>query len=816
MDSTEKLRIRQEKLAKWKKQKLEHKVAAPVIQSSKEERLKKLEAWKKKKQEQDVLKQRNTEPENGKVVELDSSKKKKKLRKKRPVFGTSDSESEDEITTSKLFKPNDNDIVSDKSKQMRDHVPNDSEDDEDALDVYIHKLNEKEAPSQEISPSLLGNISEDEDAIDSDSQVSANQDEITDATDILFKKKDKKKVKAVDYGKVQNLLELNKCLYREPDELSSMADKDIEELRLSLDNIKIFGKDCPRPVMKWSQLGLSSDVMHLISNVLHFVTLTPIQSQAIPAIMSGRDVIGISKTGSGKTVAFLLPLVRQIKAQPPLGADETGPIGLILTPTRELAVQIQDEVLQFSKGSNITSICCVGGSELKQQINKLKRGVDIIVATPGRFIDLLTLNSGNLLSPTRISFVVMDEADRLFDLGFGPQVNQIMGCIRPDKQCVLFSATFPSKLRYFASRSLSNPIQITVNSKSLINENIEQRVQIFDEEHVKFEFLLKRISDRLDLHRGEDAKTIIFVASQQLCDLLYDELLLNGINTFPIHAGKPSAERLRNMQRFKETPNGILICTEVLSRGLNVPEVSLVIIYNAAKTVAQYVHTVGRTGRGTNKGVALSFLMVGELASAYILVKCMKEQELRLLPMVAYQKLKEMNDEFSTGLKTGKFRLIQGFGGKGLDHLDELNEAKQSLEYKNFSSTDVQEEEIDEDNVATKMEYTRGKREEGIATTYFAHININDLPQLARWEATKTDTISTVKQETGCNFESRGKFYPEGHGPKGETDEPKLYLIVEGAKESDVTTALELLNTKVRDGIRKATVKDMQSGKYRI
>ncbi|QEU59255.1 Prp5 [Kluyveromyces lactis] len=812
MDPKEKLRIRQEKLAKWKKQKLNNDVTASVPVDAKEERLKKLETWKKKKKQQDELKQRDIKLTSIKSVDSDRNKRRAQCSRKRPAFGISDSESDDEISTSTLFKPRRNDTKA--HVLTKDNSKDDLDDGNDALDEYIHKLIDKDSNTNRVR--LIDSISEDEDANGSSSEKTISQEEAPDDAEISFKKKGKKKIKAIDYSKVLNLITLNKCLYREPNNLGLMSEKDVEELRLSLDNIKISGKDCPKPVTKWSQLGLSSEIMDLISNELQFVTLTPIQCQAVPAIMSGRDVIGISKTGSGKTVAFLLPLVRQIKAQPPLAPDETGPIGLILTPTRELAVQIQEEALKFSKGSGISSICCVGGSELKQQINELKRGVDIIVATPGRFIDLMTLNSGHLLSPTRISFVVMDEADRLFDLGFGPQVNQIMGCIRPDKQCVLFSATFPSKLKHFASRTLKNPIQITINSKSLINENIQQRVQIFDEEHVKFEFLLKRLSDRLALHRGEDEKTIIFVGSQQLCDLLYDELLLNGITTFPIHAGKPSAERLRNLQKFKETDNGILICTEVLSRGLNVPEVSLVIIYNAAKTIAQYVHTVGRTGRGTNNGVALSFIMVDELASAYILVKCMKENELSSLPMIVYQKLKEMNDEFSNGLKTGKYRLIQGFGGKGLDHLDELTEAKQSQEYTDYGAVENEEEATEEENGATKMEYTRGKREEGNSTTYFAHININDLPQLARWEATKTETVSNIKQETGCNFESKGIFYPEGKGPKNDTDDPKLYLIVEGAEESDVTMALELLNIKVKEGIRKTAVKEIQSGKYRM
>lgn len=276
-----------------------------------------------------------------------------------------------------------------------------------------------------------------------------------------------------------------------------MSEMEVEELRLSLDNIKIKGTGCPKPVTKWSQLGLSTDTMVLITEKLHFGSLTPIQSQALPAIMSGRDVIGISKTGSGKTISYLLPLLRQVKAQRPLSKHETGPMGLILAPTRELALQIHEEVTKFTEAdTSIRSVCCTGGSEMKKQITDLKRGTEIVVATPGRFIDILTLNDGKLLSTKRITFVVMDEADRLFDLGFEPQITQIMKTVQPDKQCVLFSATFPNKLRSFAVRVLHSPISITINSKGMVNENVKQKFRICHSEDEKFDNLVQLIYER--------------------------------------------------------------------------------------------------------------------------------------------------------------------------------------------------------------------------------------------------------------------------------------------------------------------------------
>lgn len=827
MEENDKLRLRREKLAKWKLKKKNFEgnekdqeidgTTSPYLSNEniKEERRKKLEAWKKKRElkeqeKETVLPQKSNFNVDAQVSSDQRSRKPGKNRKKarkRPAFGEDSDEDNDNISSVKMFKPSEGVSL--------DVISESDDDNNDLLDEFIRNLNENRERST-LRPSSTEILSSDEEGNPFSSETEEFKDNLTSAPRSAYKKR----IQPVDYSNKTNLIPLQKALYREAPELQSMSEEEVSELRMTLDNIKILGSDCPKPVIKWAQLGLSSEIMELITDRLQFETLTPIQSQAIPAIMSGRDVIGISKTGSGKTIAYLLPLIRQIKAQPGLRIDETGPIGLLLTPTRELAVQVQEEIIKFKRNSKISSICCVGGSELKQQINDIKKGVDIIVATPGRFIDLMTLNSGKLLSPERISFVVMDEADRLFDLGFGPQVNQIMSCIRPDKQCVLFSATFPTNLKHFAAKTLSDPIQISINSKSLINENIEQKVQVFDEESVKFEFLSKRLQDRLLINQGRDEKTIIFVSSQQTCDLLYEELLLNGIKTFAIHAGRPSSERLQNLQKFKDTKNAILIATEVLSRGLNVPEVSLVIIYNAARTIAQYVHTTGRTGRASNKGVALTFLMVNELSSAYILVKCMREDELSRLPMVVFEKLKEMNEKFTNGLQSGEYKLIQGFGGKGLERLEELTEAKQKEELKlheNGGVREDEEEELDEnEGLAREMKFIRGQRKEKKNTTYYAHVYINDLPKLARWEATKNDTISSLKHETGCNIESKGKFYPEGQTPQLPTDEPKLYLVVESNEEKDVTMAVEILDSKVKEGLRKSSLQDLKTGKYRI
>ena len=203
-------------------------------------------------------------------------------------------------------------------------------------------------------------------------------------------------------------------------------------------NIKVRGKGCPPPVSRWDQCGLSERILSLLEkNKLE--TPFAIQKQAVPAIMGGRDVIRVAKTGSGKTLAFILPILRHIQDQPSL-ADGDGPIALIMAPARELAYQIRNEARKFTKALDLSVVCCYGGAGISEQIAALKRGAEIVVCTPGRMIDLLSLQNGRVVNLRRVTVVVMDEADRMFDMGFEPQIKMITDNTRPDRQTILFSA----------------------------------------------------------------------------------------------------------------------------------------------------------------------------------------------------------------------------------------------------------------------------------------------------------------------------------------------------------------------------------------
>ncbi|CCD25519.1 DEAD-box RNA helicase PRP5 NDAI_0F02010 [Naumovozyma dairenensis CBS 421] len=862
-----------------------------------QERRAKLAKWKQKKIEQDLQKKSNnvtnndanirirSEPVNVRdkndealpitaakriIEDVDTippkkeSKKQKQVERKRKkkkqgqipftffgdpvVYNLTGTKVDEQITTPpQIFRPGTKEIPSIETRKNEDVAI-------DPLEQFMDSLNANVEP-RVIMNNNAGDVMDED---DDQTKLSDEQATLADDKNLeenaryakITKRKTKKFVSEIQYNAAE-LEPFQKQFYVEPEEIKQMSSAEVEELRLNLDNIKVKGHDCPKPITKWSQLGLNTDVMDLITKDFGFRSLTPIQSQAIPAIMDGHDVIGISKTGSGKTISYLLPLIRHIKAQNPLMKNETGPLGLILAPTRELALQIHQEIIKFiSTDTAITSICCTGGSELKQQINSLKKGVHIVVATPGRLIDLLTLNNGRLMSIKRVTFVIMDEADRLFDLGFEPQITQIMKTIRPDKQCVLFSATFPNKLRNFAMRILRDPLSITINSQSLVNERVQQRFHICANDEEKFDELLAMIEENssepietTDLgkeeeeeHTPQDRKTIIFVASQQICDFIGTKLENEGYQPFSIHAGKSYQERVQNLENFKSTKNSILVATEVLSRGLNITEVSLVIIFNAVKTFAQYVHTTGRTARGNHSGVAISLILPNELNAAYIIRKAIRDNELNSHASDQITKLNEMAKDFEKGMNSGKFRLSKGFGGKGLDNLDSKREEQHIEEKRKYDTTpDLgtkgdKRNNVDKNSTTSvfvdkstaldltqvpKLDYKflQDKTLDG-SLTVSAKVNVNDLPQLVRWEVTKNTTLLKVKNETGCSITNKGRYYPPGQDPQNENEEPKLYLLIEGRNEKDVRLGIELLEEKVKDGVKKVEYQAIKSNKY--
>ncbi|KAG2171742.1 hypothetical protein INT43_008122, partial [Umbelopsis isabellina] len=572
-----------------------------------------------------------------------------------------------------------------------------NEEDVDPLEAYmvdvdaaVQKLNEEDI--QKLNSTSKANkkgsrLSDDDDEEETATKDDDDSDVGSEPEDILAmaaKRVKKKDLAPVDHSKMDYEF-FRKDFYIEPPELKELTQDQVDLLRIELDGIKIRGIDCPKPVQKWTHCGLPSGCLEVIRK-LKYEKPTSIQAQAIPAIMNGRDVIGVAKTGSGKTIAFLLPMFRHIKDQRPLESGE-GPIGIIMTPTRELAVQIHRECKPFLKVLGLRAVCAYGGSPIKDQIADLKRGAEIIVCTPGRMIDLLCANSGRVTNLRRVTYMVLDEADRMFDMGFEPQVMKIVNNARPSKQTVLFSATFPRQMEALARKALKRPLEITVGGRSVVCEDVKQIVEVREEES-KFVRLLEILGQFYN-DESEDARTLIFVDKQEAADNLLRDLIRRGYMCLSLHGGKDQLDRDSTISDFKSGVSNILVATSVAARGLDVKQLKLVVNYECPNHMEDYVHRVGRTGRAGNKGTAYTFITPEQERYAMDIAKALKLSEQPVPP-----DLQKLVDDFQEKVKTGKERISSsGFGGKGLERLDKDRDMVKKFQKKAYGGEDDEESE---------------------------------------------------------------------------------------------------------------------------
>lgn len=563
-----------------------------------------------------------------------------------------------------------------------DDMDVDDEEEEDPLDAFmstvksqVARVNEDDrrkaasngnaaASRDKTKAVVLGQEESDAEADASDKEVD-ELDRVGVATEDLLaiaaKKVKKKELATVDHSAV-DYEPFRKVFYHPPAEIDDMSEELANQIRLEMDAITVRGKDCPKPLTKWSHCGLPASCLDVIKR-LGYETPTPIQSQAIPAIMSGRDIIGVAKTGSGKTMAFLLPMFRHIKDQRPVETSE-GPVGIIMTPTRELAVQIYREMRPFIRALGLRAACVYGGAPISEQIAEMKKTADIVVATPGRMIDLLTANSGRVTNLRRVTYLVLDEADRMFDMGFEPQVMRIVNNIRPDRQTVLFSATFPKQMESLARKVLKNkPLEITVGGRSVVAAEIEQIVEVRPEAS-KFHRLLEILGEMYN--REKDARTLIFVDRQEAADELLKDLIRKGYVTMSLHGGKDQVDRDETISDFKAGNVPIVTATSVAARGLDVKQLKLVINYDVPNHMEDYVHRAGRTGRAGQKGTCITFVTPEQDRYARDIIAALKASGAHV-PV----ELEKMAESFKEKLAAGKAKAAgSGFGGKGLDRLE--------------------------------------------------------------------------------------------------------------------------------------------------
>ncbi|KAJ2713445.1 pre-mRNA processing RNA-helicase [Coemansia spiralis] len=508
----------------------------------------------------------------------------------------------------------------------------------------------------------------------------------------------KKDLVVVDHSKME-YESFRRNFYIEPAELGAMSAEEVDMLRADLGGIKIRGVDPPKPAVNWAHFGLPAACSDVVKSQ-GFERPTPIQAQAIPTILSGRDMIGVAKTGSGKTLAFVLPMLRHIKAQRPLAAGD-GPVGLIMTPTRELAVQIHRECRPFLRALGLRAVCAYGGSGIKDQIGELKRGCEIIVGTPGRLIDLLSANSGRVTNLRRVTYLVLDEADRMFDMGFEPQVTKIVQGVRPTRQTVLFSATFPRQMEALARKILRRPLEIVVGGRALIPPEVTQHVEVV-EERDKFVRLLAILGEAFN-GNGETL-ALVFVDRQEAADALLRELMRRGYVCNSLHGGKDQADRDQAIADFKNRVFSVLIATSIAARGLDVRGLTVVVNYDCPNHMEDLVHRVGRTGRAGNKGDAFTFVTPDQDRYAGEVVKAMK-----LSGLVPPEDVQRLADAFLDKVREGKERRSKsGFGGKGLEKLEKERSLVKKLQKVTYGGAEgALDDDDDDDNETNDAETVR-------------------------------------------------------------------------------------------------------------
>ncbi|KAF3446942.1 hypothetical protein FNV43_RR12122 [Rhamnella rubrinervis] len=703
------------------------------------------------------------------------------------------------------------------------------------IDDGTSGLNNKDDKSngeqpKKVSNKSMGRIIPGEDSESDYGDLENEDDPVEDEDDDEFMKRVKKtkaeKLSIVDHSKI-DYKPFRKNFYIEVKDILRMTSEEVAAYRKLLE-LKIHGKDVPKPIKNWHQTGLTSKILETIKK-LNYEKPMPIQAQALPIIMSGRDCIGVAKTGSGKTLAFVLPMLRHIKDQPPVVAGD-GPIGLIMAPTRELVQQIHSDIKKFSKVLGLRCVPVYGGSGVAQQISELKRGAEIVVCTPGRMIDILCTSGGKITNLRRVTYLVMDEADRMFDMGFEPQITRIVQNIRPDRQTVLFSATFPRQVEILARKVLNKPVEIQVGGRSVVNKDIAQLVEVRPENE-RFLRLLELLGEWY-----EKGKILVFVHSQEKCDALFRDLLRHGYPCLSLHGAKDQTDRESTISDFKSNVCNLLIATSIAARGLDVKELELVINFDCPNHYEDYVHRVGRTGRAGRKGCAITFVTDEEARYAPDLVKALELSE-----QVVPDDLKALANGFMAKVNQGLEQAHgTGYGGSGFkfnEEEDEVRRAAKKAQAKEYGFEEDKSDSEDEDEgvrkaggdisqqavlaqivpgpvlpavpnegaaraaayaAAINLQHNLAKlQHDAMLEHYEAELEINDFPQNARWKVTHKETLGPISEWTGAAITTRGQYFPAGKvaGP----GERKLYLFIEGPTEQSVKRAKAELKRVLED-----------------
>jgi len=354
--------------------------------------------------------------------------------------------------------------------------------------------------------------------------------------------------------------------------------------------------------MSFSTFGLSESIMQGVS-ASGYTTPTEIQKKAIPLALSGADIIGCAPTGTGKTAAFVLPILHKLETMQTNGQGRV-PRALILTPTRELAQQIEDAIRTYGKFTQFRPVSIYGGVDIKKQFRDLKNGVDIIVATPGRLLDHLERRSVNLCS---IDTLILDEADRMYDMGFIKAVRAIISCVPKQRQTMLFSATMSQEIRSLVAAIQNKPVVVTVGTTSTPAQTVTQHFYHVPQPS-KLSLLLHVLSNE------ETGPMLVFSRTKHGADKISRKLESSGYKSTTIHSNRSQSQRMQALDGFKRGHYKVLVATDLAARGIYVDGITHVVNYDTPAFAEDYVHRIGRTGRAEAKGISLTFVSRDEQA----------------------------------------------------------------------------------------------------------------------------------------------------------------------------------------------------------
>ena len=354
----------------------------------------------------------------------------------------------------------------------------------------------------------------------------------------------------------------------------------------------------------FSDLGLAEPILRAL-DAKGYDDPTPIQRQAIPALMNGRDLLGIAQTGTGKTAAFMLPSLHRL-AQEPTGRFPTGCRMLVLSPTRELAAQIADNARAYARFLNLSVQCIFGGVPVNKNINALKKGCDILVATPGRLLDLVEQRA---LTLEHVEIFVLDEADQMMDLGFIKPLTRIANMLPAKRQSLFFSATMPDEIARLGKRFITDPVKVEVAPQSTTAERVDQFATFVEQKEKQ---ALLTLTLQKGLANGEIESALVFTRTKHGADKVVRHLVAAGIEAAAIHGNKSQAQRTRALDGFRDGRVPVLVATDIAARGIDVPGVSAVFNFEIPNVAEQYVHRIGRTARAGRSGLAIAYVAPDE------------------------------------------------------------------------------------------------------------------------------------------------------------------------------------------------------------